>query len=114
MKGKNHGVVPVTRKPACPAVWLPRSWGMRVKTMLLADAPCLMSEPGSTVSYARPMNPACGTRVRQLYEYASWPLSTTLRSHVAPPSRLRLTVPEARPLGGDLDSVGVPWPGLAW
>ena len=26
----------------------------------------------------------------------------------------RRTVPLARPFGGDLDSFGVPWPGLAW
>jgi hypothetical protein len=40
-------------------------WGTSVKTTLFAEAPGLMSEPGSTVSYARPMNPGSGTVVRQ-------------------------------------------------
>ena len=46
--------------------WPVKFCGTSVKTMLLAEADGLTSEPGRTVSYASPMNPGCGTLVKQL------------------------------------------------
>ena len=43
----------------------PRPCGTSVNKMLFAEAQLLMSEPGSTVSKASPMNPGWGTAVKQ-------------------------------------------------